>query len=252
MKDLHNRAVRSMDLEISGSRCNPFYTIRHLIGRLGSYHKAAKVLVAASLKLPRLFDNFKIDKRVSPNLCPLPQLTDNLTTLKGILTRMLSYGHSRLAQYQEALEFMDSKFGVYDRFLQILSKDTFRPRVHAELILLEFFHENHMSFVDNDRFIACSKPACYCCYHYINVHPGNFVLPSSHGVRYLNWRPPNPHVENLSDKKHQRDILNKMAEVIRRDALHQIEQRRGPGTWRSDSTTGISTSGRQQDSPLSI
>ncbi|KAF4626908.1 hypothetical protein G7Y89_g11247 [Cudoniella acicularis] len=85
---------------------------------------------------------------------------------------------------------MDAKFNIQDRLQAQYHDKDFRPRVHAELNLLEYFHMNRLPFVDDDRFIGCSKPACYCCYHYISLHPGGFVRPSSHGIRYLNWRPP--------------------------------------------------------------
>jgi hypothetical protein len=50
----------------------------------------------------------------------------------------------------------------------------------------------------------------------------------------------------MREKNHQRDVLNRVIEKIRLDALRQIEQRRGPSPWHPDSTTGI-TSSRAQD-----
>ncbi|KAH6722575.1 hypothetical protein BKA61DRAFT_702089, partial [Leptodontidium sp. MPI-SDFR-AT-0119] len=66
----------------------------------------------------------------------------------------------------------------------------FKPRVHAELNLLECFYTKRLAFVDDNRFIGCSKPACYYYYHYICLYPGGFVRLFSHRVRYLSWRPP--------------------------------------------------------------
>jgi hypothetical protein len=100
--------------------------------------------------------------------------------------------------------------------------------------------------MDNDRFIACSKLACYYYYHYISLHPGDFVRPPSHGIRYLNWRAPDLVDEtNTREKNSQRDILNKVIAQIRRDALRQIDQRKGPSAWHPDFTTGITYSKKQ-------
>lgn len=243
MKDIQRRVSdRSADRSPTTHE-NPFLRLRHIIGRLGSYHRAAKILVHACSRVPRLFDEFQIKTQPPPKLSEYPQLTDGLTTLDGIVKRMLPKDDPKLARYQEALAFMDDKFGILQQFLEKIHDKNFKPRVHAELILLEHFYHQKMDFVDDDRFIACSKPACYCCYHYINEHPGGFVRPPSHGVRYPNWRP--PEILNSiksSNIKYQNDILNEMISKIRRDALRQIEQRRGPGKWRLDSTTGISTS----------
>jgi hypothetical protein len=120
---------------------------------------------------------------------------------------------------------MDMKFNILDRLLTLYKDKSFRPRVHAELILLEFYHVNRLPFVDDDRFIGCSKLACYCCYHYISAHPGGFIRPPSHGIRYLNWRPLDiVDTMNDSEKKHQCDVLNQMITQIRRlhksDSMH--------------------------------
>jgi hypothetical protein len=231
------------ELGISESKRQAFSLVRHFIGRLGSHGKAARILAAAAWRMPDLFDNFFIKTRPSAKPPSLPPPIDHLTTLDGIIKRMLSKDSTEVKQYQEALAFMDMKFNILDRLLAIYKDKAFKPRVHAELILLEFFQVNRLPFVDDDRFIGCSKPACYCCYHYISAHPGGFVRPPSHGVRYLNWRPPDvPDTMNDSEKKHQRDVLNQMITQIRLDVLRQIEQRRGPSKWRPDSTTGITYS----------
>jgi hypothetical protein len=193
--------------------------------------------------MPDLFNNFTIKTRPSPKPPSLPPPTDQLTTLSGIIKRMLPAGSEETIRYQEALATMDAKFHFQDRLQAQFQDKDFRPRVHAELNLLEYFYTERLPFVEDDRFIACSKPACYCCYHYISLHPGGFVRPSSHGVRYLSWRPPDlVNAADTRENNHQRDILNKVIAQIRLDALRQIEQRRGPSPWHPDSTTGITYS----------
>jgi hypothetical protein len=225
------------------SRRQAFLLTRHYIGRLGSHLKAARILTAAGWRMPDLFDNFTIKTRPSPKPPSLPPPTDHLTTLSGIIKRMLPAGSEEILRYQEALTAMDAKFNIQDRLQAQFQDKDFRPRVHAELNLLEYFYIERLPFLDDDRFIACSKPACYCCYHYISLHPGGFVRPSSHGIRYLNWRPPDlVNAIDTQEKNQQRDVLNKVIAQIRLDALRQIEQRRGPSRWHPDSTTGITHS----------
>jgi hypothetical protein len=230
------------------SRQQAFLLTRHYIGRLGSHLRAAKLLVAAGLKLPELFDGFTIQRRPSPKPATLPPPTDHLTTLEGILRRMLPKGSVELATYEEALTTMDAMFNIRERLFALYQDKDFRPRVHAELILLEYFYREQLEFVDDDRFIGCSKPACYCCYHYISQHPGGFVRPLSHGIRYLNWLPPEPNIANREEKTHRRDVLNKVIAQIRLDTLRQIVRRRGPSPWRPDSTTGITQSAKHSRS----
>ena len=230
------------ELDELESRRQAFLWTRHYIGRLGSHLKAAKILTTAGWKMPSLFENITIQIRPSPPPS-LPPPVDQQMTLNGIINRMIGNDPKETLRYQEALEIMDTKFDILNRFRAKFQAETFRPRVHAELILLEYFYKHRVQFVGNDRFIACSKPACYCCYHYISVHPGGFVRPASHGVRHLNWRAPDLIDEtDTEEKKHQRDVLNKVIKQIRLDALRQIEQRRGPSPWHPDSTTGITSS----------
>lgn len=220
-----------------------FIITRHYIGRLGSHLKAARILTVAGQRMPELFEDFTVKIWPAPKSPSLPPPTDQLTTLKGIIKRMLPKDSDKIKHYQEALAVMDVKFNLQGRLEAQFQDKDFRPRVHAELNLLEHFYSKRLAFVDDDKFIGCSKPACYCCYHYICLHPGGFVRPSSHGVRYLSWRPPDLiDTAELSEKKHQRDIMNKLIAQIRLDAFRQIEQRKGPSLWHPDSTTGITRS----------
>jgi hypothetical protein len=232
----------SAELDNPNSRRQDFLLTRHYIGRLGSHLKAAKILTTAGWRMPNLFENIAIQTR--PSSPPsLPPLVDQLMTVNGIITRMIRNDPEKTLRYQEHLANMDAKFKILSRFRAQFQDKNFKPRGHAELILLEYFYKYQVPFVDNDRFIACSKPACYCCYHYISVHPGGFVRPASHGVRHLNWRAPDLIDEtDIQEKNHQRDVLNKVIDQIRDEALRQIEQRRGPSPWHPDSTTGITSS----------
>ncbi|KAI9669193.1 MAG: hypothetical protein M1817_004735 [Caeruleum heppii] len=214
-----------------------FLQTRHYIGRLGSYLKATKILLTAGCKLPALFDSFEIKiceylPSVSP---PVPE---NELSLDRMLGRMLP-AHTALEevlQYQEALAFMDQKFRLLDQVKEQYRNKTFKPRVHAELILLEHFHRHNLEFVNRDKYIGCSKPACYCCYLYIRAHPGDFVHPACHNKLYTKWAPPG------TDLQLRRNMLNEIVKPIRREVLRQISERRGPGNGHPDSTTGITAS----------
>ncbi|PMD30803.1 hypothetical protein L207DRAFT_612083 [Hyaloscypha variabilis F] len=90
------------------------------------------------------------------------------------LVMMAVLGRNRGTRLQDRLHQLSPKLR------EECQKKTWRPRVHAELILLDLFWSQNLEFVENDKYIGCSKPACYCCYHYITVHPGRFVPPACH------------------------------------------------------------------------
>ncbi|KAF2789679.1 hypothetical protein K505DRAFT_252814 [Melanomma pulvis-pyrius CBS 109.77] len=117
------------------------------------------------------------------------------------------------------------------------------PRVHAEIQVLEQFYGSKLSFAGDDPFIACSKPACFCCLLYFRYHPGHFVEPTSHLKIYLNWRPPDINDEyDIVGQERQRDIVNSMTRDVRKEALRQIAEKSEPQAWHPDSLTGITES----------
>jgi hypothetical protein len=246
MKELNKRSGKgSTSTPTEESHETNFLKLRHYIGRLGSHMKAARTLVAAAMRFPAFFDDFEIECLPSSKPAELPPPADELTTLDGIIGRMLkNENKSKVPFYLEALNAMDTKFQISQRLRNEYKNPTFLPRVHAELILLEHFYRHKYDFVDGDKYIGCSKPACYCYYHYICAHPGNFVRPASHNKTYLAWRPPDIVDDDAEESamKHRRDIINKMVENIRTDVLEQIEKQSGRHRTHPDSTTGITLS----------
>ncbi|EER38803.1 conserved hypothetical protein [Histoplasma capsulatum var. duboisii H88] len=200
---------------------NKFGRLRHYIGRLAHHIRAANSLVSNASKLRHLLNGFSIRAITTPARAEwLPPIDEAAVRGKTLLDKVLVH-------------------------------PTVRPRVHAEVQVLEHFHEKALEFEDSDRYIACSKPSCYCCKLYFRYHPGNFEEPTSHCKIYLNWRSPdvslksdagaaNGEEENESQIL-QRNILNAMIREIRKDALHQIAGKQKPSNWHPDSHTGITS-----------
>ena len=211
--------------------------LRHYIGRLGQYMKVVKTLFRSAPCLLNLLDDFKICP-ISLPARTLPPSTDGKTNLDSIAVRMLPAQSPDLARYQLALFEMDTRFDIYAQYMEMYNEDNFKPRVHAEVQILDFFHNNDLEFEESDIFVACSKPACYCCSLYFHHHPLRPVTPASHQTIHKNWRPP----DFVPGNNTQRDILNKMIKDVRTEALHQIDQRRPNAKWHPDSTTGITES----------
>ncbi|KAH7014572.1 uncharacterized protein B0I36DRAFT_255249 [Microdochium trichocladiopsis] len=63
-------------------------------------------------------------------------------------------------------------------------------RVHAELQVADRFSRDKMVFLGNDRYIGCSKPACYFCFNWLKFHHKNFVLPATHSKIIIGCRAP--------------------------------------------------------------
>jgi hypothetical protein len=239
MNHIKQRATSS---EQHGNNQSPFAEVRHYVGRLASHVMAVRILVSAARRLPRLFLDPEIEVVHYERISILPPELRNKTTLKEIAHRMISNDEPLLLEIQRRLQVLDQAMDI-ERIVRVeYDKKNFKPRVHAELMLLEHFYRNRLDFVENDRYIGCSKPACYCCSLYIRSHPGQFVEPASHQKIYLNWMPPtsNWHAPDSGSRfaNHERDMLNKMAELIRLKTIDQIKTQSGPRQKHFDSVTG--------------
>jgi hypothetical protein len=216
--------------------------LRHYIGRLGSWSKASKVLLRAAKLFPNLLHDFHVKYLESPPPIAAPG-TDDKTNLDDALGRMIPKAEGqRLQDVREAVK----NFTVMDisaKFSAKYADESFKPRIHAELLLLEHFYHKNLSFVENDRYIGCSKPSCYCCDLYMKCHPGGFVTRACHGNLWINWRAPIPPINNDEQaRKHTAKMLNEMVKTVRRDAIGQLLSKQPRRPRVPDSTTGISTS----------
>jgi hypothetical protein len=241
MNHIKQRATAS---EQHGNNQSPFAQVRHFIGRLAFHVRHARTLVSAARRLPTLFVDPEIEVVHCQSISIQPPRPRNQTTLSGIANRMIGNDKPLLLEIQARLQALNQAFDIERIVRDEYAKKSFKPRVHAELILLEHFYRNRdsLEFEGNDPYIGCSKPACYCCSLYIRWHPGQFVEPPSHQKIYLNWMPPTSSwdVQNPSSEivNHERDMLNKMAELIRLKTISQIRAQGGPRQKHFDSVTG--------------
>ncbi|KAH9879750.1 hypothetical protein J1614_001773 [Plenodomus biglobosus] len=223
-----------------------FGKIRHYIGRLGYHFRAAATLVSCAPRLMDLLDDFDVCSVPVPAKSVMSP-PDQLTNLDKILGRMLPTNSPELEHYRQALTHMDTRYQLSQRFLENYAKPDRNACVHAEVQVLEQFYAYKMQYSGDDPYIACSKPACFCCLLYFRHHPGHVVEPVSHNKIYLNWRPPDfGEPIGIIGPHHERDILNAMNQEIRKEVLHQLQGKTAPMTWHPDSVTGITQSAQSE------
>ncbi|TLS24270.1 hypothetical protein PpBr36_09083 [Pyricularia pennisetigena] len=144
-----------------------------------------------------------------------------------------------LGEYQTALQELDRRHGILKTIKE--RNNLNKPCVHAEILVLEHFWVDNRTFAFGDRFIGCSKPACYCCKRCIEGHPMGCVVPDSHEKFYPNWSPPLLGVEGRGFPL-RRKALQTIIESYRVSALEQILQRSGRAArWHPDSVTAITS-----------
>lgn len=224
---------------------NPFAAVRHLVGRLAYRVAVCQILLSDLDSISYLLSNFRvlIVELVSP--VPSPEV-DSHTTLDGILNRLLGKDNPERNDIQNALIRLNDVSSTFRLFMSNFRRCF--PRVHAEIQVLEHFFKKNLAFVNNDRYISCSKPACLCCKLYFENHPARMVEPPSHGKVWSNWSP--PLISNFrkgdqgSDR--QRDILQAIIETLRKSIVKQVLQASQPSKWHADSRTGASLLGQYE------
>lgn len=242
---------RAFLADAQNNRRNSFAEVRHFIGRLAFHVKAIDVLMVAAVRLPSLFQDPQIEPvKGPPEQIPAPALRQK-TRLNEIVNRMVKNGDSEMMDELNArLAVLDRTFQVEDLVRKTYEEKRIEPRVHAELILLEYYykHRADLELFGNDRYIGSSKPACYCCSLYMREHPAVFEQSASHQRIYLNWMPPATSASGPGSAclltSHSQKMLNRMTELIRTRTIEQIRTQSGRRPKNFDSTTGETFSTR--------
>lgn len=227
-----------------------FARARHAIGRLSSrVHKPLSLLKNASL-MKDILSCACVEVIASIDCVPKP-MADHHTTLPRILRRMFPASDEEdLPRTQKILEDMEQHSSLRPLTLFMDCFRSCNPTVHSEVDVLEYFYRRKLNFLDNDRYVYSSKPACFACKLYFTHHPAKMVVPESHEKVYLNWGPPMIQGFRKGDpaSNRQRDLMIKITQAVRDEVLGQVLGRNQPVGWHADSTTGLDTLPPLQDS----
>lgn len=246
MDRLKQYSERDKKIATATSRRSEFADARHFIGRLAYRIRAHEDLIADVEELAYLFSSFQIRQAPSLECAPMP-LRDAHTNLQGIVNRMLPQNSEDKQNIEILLHRQNNATGLFGRFAN--EYENCKPIVHAEIQLLEHFFRNRRQYLKDDKFIGCSKPACFCCMLYFKYHPARVANAPSHQKIWLNWGPPLVQNFQKGDKKsiEQRDVLNKMIASIREELFDQLLRRTEPAPWHPDSVTAISDRTVEED-----
>ena len=218
-------AERGADVdEVRRSSKDPeddFSRLAHYIGRLGATRSSANTVVRAMIKVPALRKISCI--RTVPAL-ETPEVTiDQEYTIPYEIVRMICQESTsqNIIQTQYALHaIVDLDFPLNSQIRTgLASRKKIITRVHAELQIADrFSRDPHMEFVDNDKYIGCSKPACYFCYNWLHNHRHRYVLPATHHKIIVGCRGPDRDI-NEAGATILKEMYTKMCGRLDQDIL---------------------------------
>ncbi|EXJ56388.1 hypothetical protein A1O7_06731 [Cladophialophora yegresii CBS 114405] len=209
--------------------------VRHLLGRLCSWVRAATRLV---LTCQRFRDRIR-NARVEPvDLTSIGTFSFQLPWHEpvDILRELMPEFHgSRLRDALHARQ-NDKMVGQILRCLSTMERGRFHTDLHVEVILLRHFHLRRLDFIADDRYIGCSKPSCYCCDLYLRSHPVGVQPRRSHGNVWIKWATPLfSGVPTADEVLVLQDIVNTVKSDLRFQIISSPTLTRRP----PDSTTGL-------------
>ncbi|KAL2759301.1 hypothetical protein ACRALDRAFT_2094136 [Sodiomyces alcalophilus JCM 7366] len=241
---LEHLASRPDDGTSIGAMSRYFQAISRMIGRLASGVRVPAELVrdACQFNQMAMLNSY----RVSAVECPLPAWVpraDELTDLKSILGRMINDRGPRFDQLYGRLVAWDEIIGLKEQ-IDWSFDGGITTCVHAEVQMLEHFYRNDLRFAWDDKYVACSKPACLACRLYFQHHPARPVWLDSHDRIYVNWAPvllaKGTRHPNHPLFQEERRLLDRIIPEICRVAIHSIEMWGLPSSnhmQRQESTT---------------
>lgn len=134
--------------------------------------------------------------------------------------------------------FGHGAFDAAESLLKDHQSSGWRLKTHAESAMAHFFFTQGRRFLNEDRYIGCSKPSCMCCELYLEALSGDFARRPCHGNAWVQWRLPGP---SPSTSDEAIAIMQRMAKRMQRDIVIELTSASKGHVLTHDSSTNISS-----------
>lgn len=233
------RLVLHCNAQVAGAQ-EAWQSVRHLIGRLGSWHSATKIALTLATREPVLIQNSVVRPIDHFNAIRLNFKLRDLT-----LTSVVREAFPE-RNIKHAIRAVDAVFRKDDSNLghefQNCKKQPFKPKVHAEAAMADHFYSRQLQFWDGDRYIGCSKSSCFCCSLYLRYHAGMYIDRPCHGNIWINWCPTSPAlIDDVMRVVPTATVIRNMVEKIQSEMERLILSSLRLQRNQLESTTGISS-----------
>ncbi|KAK0888238.1 hypothetical protein LTR02_016500 [Friedmanniomyces endolithicus] len=225
---------------IEASSEDTWTRVRHFIGRLGHWNRTAVSLARVAESFASVLQNYRIASIPYPDSGEKPRLTLDEDLKELVLRVFPNYRATPLC------DRLVTRISRAENLLNWFRSNRLVPRPHAEVVAMEFCCSQGMHLVSSDRYVACSKPSCYCCSLYMSHHPGGFRPRPTHGNVWVLWCLPQLFHHDQSSTVNL-GILRRMANDTRNFSKASLTNSRTASRRKFDSTTGISTAATGPD-----
>lgn len=162
-----------------GQDHSDLYRVRHYIGRLSAWVRAARNVVVFGTQLSRILDHYRVS--VVHPATPVPPVSLILgEDFEVLLDRMLPNFRN-----QAILSDISATVKITSGTTALVKGKTLELKPHAEAKILDHFSVNNLQFVYGDMYVACSRPSCYCCKLYFDHHPMRVSTGRHHKMLWI-------------------------------------------------------------------
>lgn len=201
------------------------------IYKSGRYYVAAKCMLQAATKLPRIFESICVQAIEAPEQQHFT-LFNTRAPLSGVLQKLTGLDHESLVTQLGKLWCREKPEQHFRKSCRLTHT------VHAEMQLLSFY-DHHPELVPTLKFMGTSKKACYLCHEFLSRHPLGMTVSASHHKLYPTWMP--PPCSHAAVKRRHKVLLWELSRHLEETTARDLETRLGIRRAKSsDSTAGPS------------
>lgn len=185
--------------QLSKKSLDDYESLAHFIWRLGATRSAVRAIVEGVKKVPDLRKIGCIRTLDAPVVQEVRLDQRDLTPYEIVRGIYVEASHKNPVQIEQALhKVVDLDLPSLSGGIRtsLASRSTIITRVHAELQVADKFSRDRrgMAFVGDDKYIGCSKPACYFCFNWLSGHKHGYVPPATHNKIIVGCRGPDQDV----------------------------------------------------------
>lgn len=210
--------------------------IGHFIGRLGAWFKACLFLFEHASDFLDILSNYEVQLVPSEDYTRFAS-PQSMWDLQRLLSKTLPT-HFDVSKARLEHLFGQDAWEVANSRLKECEATGWRLKTHAEASMAYFFLIEDRQFVNEDRYIGCSKPSCMCCALYLEALSGILVQRPRSGNAWIQWRLPGP---SLSTSASAIAIMQRMADRLQRDIEIELISASEGHVFTYDSSTNISS-----------
>ncbi|OHF02101.1 hypothetical protein CORC01_02680 [Colletotrichum orchidophilum] len=219
-----------------------YRAVRHMVGRLAARIRSVNQLLDDASRMETFLETYQVRAVERPISAEVPA-ADAHTTLPRILNRIIPDTDAQYESHLGFLQRVDSQVQIESKLQAKFQVGGLQTCVHAEIQMLHHFWDSGCRYVSNDRYIACSKPACIGCESYVRHHPARATLLDNHQNVYANWGVVSLLGGTGNDGwKNQRKIINNVIGDLKAMVVEQLEELQTTTIKHPDSLTGITAS----------